>query len=1029
MMARKISVEIVGDATSLSKAFGKAADSADSFGSKMGKGLATVAKTAVVAGAAVAGGFALVVKKGFDELGESQKVAAQTEAVIKATGGAANVSAKQVSQLAEAISKKSGIDDEAIQSGSNLLLTFKNVRNEVGAGNDVFNQATKAAVDLSVAGFGSIESASKMMGKALNDPVAGLTALSRAGVTFTAEQKKAIAEMVKTGDVLGAQKVILEEVTSQVGGSAEAFGNTLPGQLGKLRNAFDEVAGRLAVALLPALTSAMGAVTRALPHIEAFASAFIDRIAPYVQQAAQFLRDAWPQAIERARGAVAAVLPVLETLGNAARDVVRAFIDFNSTNWGQALTVGAVAAGVAIAALVKLQQTVEAVKKAWAAGAFLQALQGPAGIAAVAIGGLAAAFYLAFTRSDQLTEALKRQKEALNALRGTADSLASAQLRLKDAKIGVKQASIDMTTATSRLNQVEQEAGRGSQQYKQALIDVERAAQNKKRALLEVSQATDNLRGEQEKGRKATSDAEKTIGDLVNAYNRQVKAVDALNVPTRVAVSEQSKLNLELKKKDVADDFAGAAQKLAGQFTAIANETRKTNPALAATATKLAEQATRAGELARKYGEIPTAMSAAATGASGAGSRVGADFAAGMSAGIASAAGSVAAAAANMVRQAEAAARTEAQSKSPSMLFAKLGHDTVEGYILGIQERTPAIKGKMAEAITTALEDARRAVAAKQDAFRDAFGTLGEYAARAFQANTDAILSKVTAKWDARIATLTRLGEQMTPAEKELKAIGDREAQLSRDNAVKAAKAARDAATVGSQEYNDAVEALRQANLANHVAALEKTAERERLARDNETAAKIKAAEETKARELRNWEERRRQDSEQLEAQLATLKEKLAKHPEQHKSINKQINKIYDEFGITMTAAGKNAGKSFAKGLDESRAMVRKSAEALAEIVAQYLKSRSPTEKGPMSTLDTWWRDVPKTLAQGLRGAERAMAGALSGAAVAPAPIGAGGRGGTEVIQVLLDGRVIAEQTRRQNYRTDIRNGRAFGTT
>jgi acid phosphatase family membrane protein YuiD len=71
--------------------------------------------------------------------------------VLKSTGGAANVTAKQIGALATAISNKVGIDDEAIQSGANLLLTFKNVRNEAGKGNDIFNQSVGVITDMSAA--------------------------------------------------------------------------------------------------------------------------------------------------------------------------------------------------------------------------------------------------------------------------------------------------------------------------------------------------------------------------------------------------------------------------------------------------------------------------------------------------------------------------------------------------------------------------------------------------------------------------------------------------------------------------------------------------------------------------------------------------------------------------------------------------------------------------------------------------------------------------------------------------------------
>ena len=191
------------------------------------------------------------------EAREAQKVGALTAQVIKSTGGAANVTAGQVGKLATAISNKTGIDDEAIQKGSNLLLTFKNVRNEAGKGADMFNQATKAAVDLSAAGFGSIDSASKMLGKALNDPVKGMTALGRAGVTFTAGQKKQIKALVKSGDLLGAQKIILGEVKSQVGGAAAA--SATAGE--KMKTAWNNAKESFGTALLPAIDKLQVAIT------------------------------------------------------------------------------------------------------------------------------------------------------------------------------------------------------------------------------------------------------------------------------------------------------------------------------------------------------------------------------------------------------------------------------------------------------------------------------------------------------------------------------------------------------------------------------------------------------------------------------------------------------------------------------------------------------------------------------------------------------------------------------------------------
>jgi hypothetical protein len=263
--ARRLEVEIVGDAASLNRALGQSTTATRRFGTSLG----TVTK----AGAAFGVGFTVVqqglrlfgnvANRAWEEVSEGQKVMAQTEAVLKSTGGVANVSAKEITGLAQSLSKLTGVDDEAIQSGENMLATFTKIHNEVGKGNDIFNQATQATLDLSVALGKDMPSAALMVGKALNDPIAGMTALGRAGVQFTAGQKETIKALVESGNLLGAQKIILAELNTQMGGSAVAYGETLPGAIAKARNAFDEMAAGVLTAALPALEGMASAAARA----------------------------------------------------------------------------------------------------------------------------------------------------------------------------------------------------------------------------------------------------------------------------------------------------------------------------------------------------------------------------------------------------------------------------------------------------------------------------------------------------------------------------------------------------------------------------------------------------------------------------------------------------------------------------------------------------------------------------------------------------------------------------------------------
>jgi hypothetical protein len=243
-------VPIIADTSGFTRALGKSQG-----------GLARFGKTAAfVAGAAALGGLVATLRVGVSEFMDQQKVAAQTNAVLKSTGSIAKVTAQEMNQLSESLMRKSGVDDEAIQSSQNLLLTFTQIRNETGKGNDIFDQATKATLDLSVAMGKDLNSSAILVGKALNDPVKGATALSRAGVQLTEGQKNQIKAFVESGRVLEAQKIILGELTTQFGGSAEAAGKTLPGQLNILKQTFNNLAGELAAKFLPGVARAAQAL-------------------------------------------------------------------------------------------------------------------------------------------------------------------------------------------------------------------------------------------------------------------------------------------------------------------------------------------------------------------------------------------------------------------------------------------------------------------------------------------------------------------------------------------------------------------------------------------------------------------------------------------------------------------------------------------------------------------------------------------------------------------------------------------------
>lgn len=186
--------------------------------------------------------------------------AAQASARLNQTlsnQGVAAGAIKRQEELASSISRTTGVSDDLIKAGQAQLATFGSVASSAGTMGGMFDRATQAGVDLAAAGFGSIESNAVQLGKALEDPTKGLTALGKAGVTFTDQEKEQIAALQEAGDLLGAQEIVLAAVEKQVGGTGEATATAS----GKMSNAFGEAGESIGTALLPAFEELSGYLT------------------------------------------------------------------------------------------------------------------------------------------------------------------------------------------------------------------------------------------------------------------------------------------------------------------------------------------------------------------------------------------------------------------------------------------------------------------------------------------------------------------------------------------------------------------------------------------------------------------------------------------------------------------------------------------------------------------------------------------------------------------------------------------------
>jgi hypothetical protein len=137
-------------------------------------------------------------------------------------GSGVQVVTERLGKYADTMARSTGVDDEIIKNTQAKLLTFRELALSADTAGGAFDRATAAAVDMAAAGFGEATNNAVQLGKALNDPIKGVTALTRSGITFTAAEKAKIATMVESGKMLDAQKFVLKAIETQVGGTAKA---------------------------------------------------------------------------------------------------------------------------------------------------------------------------------------------------------------------------------------------------------------------------------------------------------------------------------------------------------------------------------------------------------------------------------------------------------------------------------------------------------------------------------------------------------------------------------------------------------------------------------------------------------------------------------------------------------------------------------------------------------------------------------------------------------------------------------------
>jgi hypothetical protein len=262
---------------------------------------------------------------------DAEKQGKKLDAVLAATGGTAGVSGEEIRQMAGDLQRLTNFEDDATIGAAGVLATFTQIRG------DTFKSAIVAAQDLSAVMGQDLQSSVVQVGKALNDPIKGITALTRVGVSFSEQQKQQIKQLMSVGDIAGAQAVILGELQKEFGGAAQAVSDPFT----RMGNVIGDIGESIGGAILPTLQAVAEMVaSQVLPKIDAFQTkmagvgeAIYSHVVPAFQQAIAYVTN-WRAYAEI--GILKVELAFVQfgnTVAHVLTETLPAYMEWFGNNW------------------------------------------------------------------------------------------------------------------------------------------------------------------------------------------------------------------------------------------------------------------------------------------------------------------------------------------------------------------------------------------------------------------------------------------------------------------------------------------------------------------------------------------------------------------------------------------------------------------------------------------------------------------------------------------------------------------------
>jgi hypothetical protein len=173
-------------------------------------------------------------KKAVEAAREWNKVQHEYEEALLKTGTAAATTKESLLEMADAIQRVTNFSNEQVVQAGTLLSAYTKLNSEG------FERALKLSADLAGYFGGSMASAAKVLGTALNDPKTALETLHAVGIAFDEDTQRTAASLSYLGKEAELEALLLSKLEERFGSLAEEAKNA-EDPLAGAKNALNDI--------------------------------------------------------------------------------------------------------------------------------------------------------------------------------------------------------------------------------------------------------------------------------------------------------------------------------------------------------------------------------------------------------------------------------------------------------------------------------------------------------------------------------------------------------------------------------------------------------------------------------------------------------------------------------------------------------------------------------------------------------------------------------------------------------------------